>query len=84
MSRTQEILIGIGVIIGGFIAYPWVMDIFWDDLIYPNLVAVAPDNAWGDAFLAGAPIFLLIVIIAFGILLILGKMSSGKDRNIER
>jgi len=84
MSRTQEVLLGITIIIGGIIVYPWVMDNFWDELVAPNLIATAPDNAWGDAFLAGAPIAVLVVIIGFGILLILGKMRGKDRRDYER
>jgi len=82
MTRGQEILIGLAILIGTPIAYPFIMNNLWDDLIAPNLIAVAPDGPWGDAFLAGAPIFLLLVMLAFGILLLIGKLH-GKD-NIER
>lgn len=84
MSRAQEILIGIAIIVGGIIGYPWIMDNLWDDLIAPNLIAVAPDNAWGDAFLAGVPIGFLILIIGVGVLFIVGVMHSEDNKYTKR
>lgn len=80
MSRGQEILIGLAILICAPIAYSFIMSEIWPELIQPSLDAVAPSGAWGDAFLAGAPIFFLLVIIAFGILLIVGKMHP-KDKD---
>jgi hypothetical protein len=84
MSRTHEVLIGIVTIVGGIIAYPWVINNVWDDWLAAEVAKTMPDNAWGDAFMAGAPIGLLIVIIAFGLLLILGKLHGKDSRDIER
>ena len=88
MSRSKEVVIGIIVIIGGIIAYPWVVENIWNDWLADNVAEAMPyhgwTEAWGDAFMAGVPIGLLIVIIAFGILLILGKMHGKDRRDYER
>jgi len=88
MSRTQQVVIGIGVIIGGIIAYPWVIENIWNDWLADSVAGAMPyhgwTEAWGDLFMAGFPIAILIVIIAFGIVLILGKVPGGKRRDYER
>ena len=85
MSRTQEVLIGIGVIVGGIIAYPWIIENIWLDFLKDDVAGAMPTTgfgeAWGDAFMAGFPIGILVVIIAFGLLLILGKIPGGKRRD---
>ena len=88
MSRGQEVFTGIAVIVGGIIAYPWIITNIWDDWLADEVANAMPwhgwAEAWGDAFMAGFPIFLLIVIIAFGCLLILGKVPTGRRRDNER
>lgn len=88
MSRSKEVAIGIAVIICGIIAYPWVITYVWDDWLAAEIALSMPTHgwaeAWGDLFMAGAPIGLLIIIIAFGLLLIMGKLSGGDRRDIER
>ena len=88
MSRGQEIIVGIGVIIGGIIAYPWIMENVWNDWLGDMVTGAMPTHgwteAWGDLLMAGVPIGLLIVLIAFGLLLILGKIPGGKRRDNER
>jgi len=85
MSRGQEIIVGIVVIIGGIIAYPWIVENVWNDWLADSVAEAMPyhgwTEAWGDLFMAGVPIGLLIVIIAFGLLLILGKVPGGKRRD---
>lgn len=84
MSRAREVAMGIAVIICGIIAYPWVIENIWDDWLATDILPAIPDNAWGDTFIAGVPIGLLIVIIVFGLLLILGKLPGSGRRENER
>lgn len=84
MSRGQEVVMGFLVIIGGIIVYPWVVENIWNGFLATEILPAIPDNAWGDAFMAGFPIGLLIVIIAFGCLLVLGKVPGGTRRDQER